>query len=77
MRPVVTETRKNYLGPEKTCLRSIRDDLDRGKLVCATKLKHFAKKNIQKKLKIKKVRFGSKIFFNFFENGKSKSKNFH
>jgi len=48
----VTTIRKKYLGARKTCLRSIRDVLYRGFVVCGTKLKHFATN--------KKVRFGSK-----------------
>ena len=39
-----TIARKKYLGPEKTCFRSIRDDFDPTLLVCAKHLKHFGKK---------------------------------
>ena len=63
----VTTIRKKYLGARKTCLRLIRDDLDRGKLVCATKLKHFAKKIFKQKRKSKKLDLDRKYFSTFLK----------
>ena len=51
--------RQNYLGPDKTCLRSIRDVFDCIFNVCGTILKHFLKKFIKKywKFSILDLRF--------------------
>ena len=57
--------RQNYLGPDKTCLRSIRGVFVLTFDVCDTILKHFEKN--QKIFKNKKVRFIRKIL-RFFEN---------
>ena len=48
-------TRQNYLGPDKTCLRSIRGVFVPTFDVCDIILKHFAKKNIKKYQKFEKL----------------------
>ena len=63
MRPVATETRQNYLGPDKTCLRSIRGVFVPTFDVCDIILKHFAKKNIKNYKTFEKLDLSEKMRF--------------